>query len=550
MRKSDIFLIIWLFLSPPAFAAEKVEITTYYPSPNGVAKQLLLAPTTSDPAPAFDEGVIYYNDTQDALLLCNGTACPVWQGMSGPTTEYWKENTTVGGLYPNTTTWLVSTVNGTGAVNGTLEIGLAFFKYNAATTQFDGINLSSQVNLGLYDISTSAYSRTRAFGTVSGGFNYMSAPGGTVVGGRNNSVSSQEGVIVGGRDNACFNALREVVSSGWNNKGSIDNAHARSYTVVSGGLDNTAGGLTAGNYAVVSSGYNNTASGEFSVISGGESNVAGGNYSTVSGGQNCSATGNFSTVSGGELNVASGNYSAVTSGYNNTASGDYSWAGGKYATANGAGSFVWNGLPGTPLSANGAGTFNIVVPGGIYFTAGAGPYPDQVKTRIFDVAEHLDIPGNSSLSAGELVSLTSDRAVDKSMQAYDRRLLGVVTGNRTCSFFMGESRSPRPGYRRAPVSLAGPVYCRVNDQSGPIAIGDPVTSSATAGEGMKARQRGRIVGYAMQDEKFQDARSKEIIVFVSPGYYQRAEDFSRMDEEIAGLEKRIEKLEMNTGKAR
>lgn len=76
-----------------------------------------------------------------------------------------------------------------------------------------------------------------------------------------------------------------------------------------------------GGYSIISGGLNNTASGQYSIISGGWNNTAGGNWSTVSGGRDNTSNGQLSVVSGGRGNKADsfgawfgGHYSTIFTG--------------------------------------------------------------------------------------------------------------------------------------------------------------------------------------------------------------------------------------------
>ncbi len=74
-----IFFILVLFSL--SFSAEEegetFTITTYYPSPYGVYKELRLYPNTS-PNPcdsnSNNKGAMYYNDSDNQVYVCNGTA--------------------------------------------------------------------------------------------------------------------------------------------------------------------------------------------------------------------------------------------------------------------------------------------------------------------------------------------------------------------------------------------------------------------------------------------------------------------------------------------
>ena len=114
-------------------------------------------------------------------------------------------------------------------------------------------------------------------------------------------------------------------------------------TIAGGGLLSAGNQVTA-NFATVSGGFSNTASGVTSTVGGGEQNAASGDQSTVGGGDNNDATGGDSTVGGGVVNTASGGFSTVAGGVGNTASGAGSTvAGGNANTASSSSSTVAGG---------------------------------------------------------------------------------------------------------------------------------------------------------------------------------------------------------------
>ena len=83
MRKIIIFVGIILFFGVGfCLAQEEITITTYYPSPYGVYKNLRLYPTDDiDPTGACsDKGVMYYDDSDNQLYVCDGSA---WQSSMG-----------------------------------------------------------------------------------------------------------------------------------------------------------------------------------------------------------------------------------------------------------------------------------------------------------------------------------------------------------------------------------------------------------------------------------------------------------------------------------
>ena len=73
----------------------------------------------------------------------------------------------------------------------------------------------------------------------------------------------------------------------------------------------------------------------------------------------------YATVSGGAWNEASGYYSTVPGGELNTAAGDYSFAAGRRAKANHQSTFVWADLTDEDFTSTGSSQFLIRASGGV-----------------------------------------------------------------------------------------------------------------------------------------------------------------------------------------
>jgi hypothetical protein len=125
-----------------------------------------------------------------------------------------------------------------------------------------------------------------------------------------------------------YNALRGI--------GSID-ARTGTHNLILGDQNNYTGfgGLVAGEfnaitneYASVSGGFNNTASGRRASVSGGSFNEAMNTGSSVSGGSFGIATGVSSSISGGFLNQAMGDASTVSGGELRVAVAENDWVAG------------------------------------------------------------------------------------------------------------------------------------------------------------------------------------------------------------------------------
>jgi hypothetical protein len=116
-----------------------------------------------------------------------------------------------------------------------------------------------------------------------------------------------------------------------------------------------------------------------------------------------------------------------------------------------------------------------------------------------DLAEDFDIA--DSVEPGTVMVLNQEGALRESHQAYDKRVAGVVSGaGRFKPGIVLDRHQSQP--KRLPIALLGKVYCKVEAQSGPIEVGDLLTTSGTPGHAMKAGDPGKafgaVIGKAMQ----------------------------------------------------
>ena len=141
-----------------------------------------------------------------------------------------------------------------------------------------------------------------------------------------------------------------------------------------------------------------------------------------------------------------------------------------------------------------------------------------------DVAETFATDQRSE--AGDLmVLIPEDRtvpAVRLATQSNPGTLVGVVSTNPGLVFDQGKSYFAGDNSRlitdnKTAVAFAGRVPTKFSLENGPIAVGDPLTSSSTPGVAMKATQAGQIVGYAMQSSD--SAREGKLLVWLQVGQY-------------------------------
>lgn len=107
--------------------------------------------------------------------------------------------------------------------------------------------------------------------------------------------------------------------------------------------------------------------------------------------------------------------------------------------------------------------------------------------------------------------------LEKSSEPYSERIIGIVS---TSPWRVFGAQIKAAADEPIPVGLTGRVPTRVTDENGAIAAGDPITTSSTAGAGMKATKPGMIVGYAL--ESWSDTGEGVINVLVQPQWHSGA----------------------------
>jgi hypothetical protein len=111
-----------------------------------------------------------------------------------------------------------------------------------------------------------------------------------------------------------------------------------------------------------------------------------------------------------------------------------------------------------------------------------------------DFAEDFDVVEETE--PGEVMVLTETGALQPSRKAYDKKVVGVLSG----------AGSYKPGIildkqdndsNRKPVAMMGKVFCKVDADISPIEIGDMLTTSDIPGYAMKAIDHSKAFGAVM-----------------------------------------------------
>lgn len=149
--------------------------------------------------------------------------------------------------------------------------------------------------------------------------------------------------------------------------------------------------------------------------------------------------------------------------------------------------------------------------------------------------------GSGMPEPGDLVSvLEAENAGDahapfvlaRSARACDSRLLGIISAPEA-----GAS-GRKLGNNYLPLAISGYFPVKVTMQNGPIRRGDPITSSARPGYGMRATGACRIVGYALENADVPGV----VQVFANLGDHPGG-DLQALQQQVQALQARLQALE-------
>jgi hypothetical protein len=125
----------------------------------------------------------------------------------------------------------------------------------------------------------------------------------------------------------------------------------------------------------------------------------------------------------------------------------------------------------------------------------------DVKLVAADCAEQFDMRDATSPEPGTVLVIDDEEKLWESQSPYDKRVAGVVSGaGEYRPAIVLDRKASLEG--RASIALVGKVYCKVDADPAPIAVGDLLTTSARSGFAMKAtdsaRAFGAVIGKALK----------------------------------------------------
>lgn len=149
-------------------------------------------------------------------------------------------------------------------------------------------------------------------------------------------------------------------------------------------------------------------------------------------------------------------------------------------------------------------------------------YSVNTSVTQHDLAEMF--PSKQFLTAGEIVSVSPETYEHVERTVGDEVIIGAIS---TAPGLTLGWETEEDGYY--PVALTGRAPVKVNDEGGPIAIGDRIAQSSVAGVGMKANGASEIVGIAM--EAFDGNGNGAVMTFIQPHFWNGVDEASIAEEE-------------------
>jgi hypothetical protein len=128
----------------------------------------------------------------------------------------------------------------------------------------------------------------------------------------------------------------------------------------------------------------------------------------------------------------------------------------------------------------------------IHLDGGTG----DIILRNADCAEEFSVSNAETIQPGMVMVLNDQGLLQPSKRAYDKRVVGVVSG--AGNYRPGITLDKQPSLEnREPIALVGKVFCQVTAETAPIEVGDLLTTANIPGHAMKATDPGCAFGAVM-----------------------------------------------------
>jgi hypothetical protein len=111
-----------------------------------------------------------------------------------------------------------------------------------------------------------------------------------------------------------------------------------------------------------------------------------------------------------------------------------------------------------------------------------------------DCAEEFDVASLDVCEPGTVMVIDDNNLLKPSESAYDHRVAGVVSGAGSYRPAVILNRSQPDHAKRATIALTGKVFCKVDADLSPIAVGDLLTTSPRIGYAMRASEPAKAFG--------------------------------------------------------
>jgi hypothetical protein len=223
-------------------------------------------------------------------------------------------------------------------------------------------------------------------------------------------------------------------------------------------------------------------------------NGADGDIVMFSSGGNNNTTGNSTIHMSGD----SGNYRAGGNGVD----GDITLRaddGSDRVRLDAGGGNIWlggNGADGDLVIFASGGNHTSTADATIHLNGDAG----DIILRNADCAEDFEVEELEGVEPGTVMIIGDGTRLRRSVQAYDRRVAGVIAGagDYRPGIVLGRTSEARNAF---PIALVGRVCCKVDASFGSVQVGDMLTTSPNPGHAMRVedplRAFGAVIGKAL-----------------------------------------------------